>query len=163
LITGTVYPFYANDLTAVPGLPQSLVAWRVRRAGPQAGEFGHGIALFQNGVMASNVTSDGGSWKVEFDTDAGTLFGYNSGDLRRCSVDASGISFVQQYPTFSSGGNDIEYGGGGQLFTSAGRLVQYQPFKIAWLFAGAEGATLVEPDPASGRVFYLTQNGGWLI
>jgi uncharacterized repeat protein (TIGR01451 family) len=161
-IYGDWYPFYAWDLAVVPGAPQSVVAWRVRRAGPMADEYGQGIASFQNGVMASNVTASGGIWEVEFDRDSGTLFGYNSGDLRRCSLDSSGVSFVEQYPEFYNAGSSIEYAAG-QLFTSAGRLVQYQPFRVAWLFAGSENAALVEPDAVAGRVFYLTHNNSWQL
>ena len=160
-INGTWYPFYAYDMTVAPGSPQSLVAWRVRRAGPMASEFGQGIALFQNGIMASNVTDSGGYWKPVFDTNANILFGYNSGDLRRCSWDSNGVSFVERYSTFSAGG-ELEYGSG-EFFTSGGRAVDYQPFRVAWLFAGAEGSSLVEPDSASGRVFFLTQTNGWQV
>ncbi|EEF59446.1 conserved repeat domain protein [Pedosphaera parvula Ellin514] len=163
-IYGVWYPFYANDFASVPGDSDSLVAFRVRRAGPMADEFGEGLALFQNGVMRTNVTETGGSWKVEFDNDTGTLFGFNLGDLRRCSFDSNGVSFIEQYPAFASysAGNDIEYGAG-HLFTTAGKMVDYQPFRLAWVFSGAENATLVEPDAVSRRVFYLVQTNGWQI
>ncbi|MCL5098707.1 MAG: hypothetical protein M1608_14490 [Candidatus Omnitrophica bacterium] len=159
---GTWYPFYASDLAVVPGAPRSLVAWRANRAYPTSPGTGQGIALFQNGIMASNVTAQGDLGKLEFDTDSGTLFGYYSGNLRRYSLDSSGVSIAEQYPDLGSGGNDIEYAVG-HLFTSAGRLVQDQPFQVAWLFAGAENATLVEPDAASGRVFYLANDSAWQL
>ncbi len=161
-IYGLWYPFYAADLATVPGAPGSVVAWRVRRAGPMAGEYGWGIGVFDNGVMRPAVTDSGGSWKVEFDTDSGTLLGFNNGDLRRCSLDSNGVSFVESYPPFYSAGDDLEYAGG-RLFTTTGREVRYQPFQVMWVFAGAEGASLVEPDAGSGRVFYLTQDNGWRI
>jgi uncharacterized repeat protein (TIGR01451 family) len=155
-------PYYAANMAVVPGQPQSLAVWRVRAVTGISSEYGRGIAVFDDGVMRPNVTDSGGSWAVEFDTQSGTLFGYASGDLRRCAVDSNGVSFVEQFPMFYGAGNDIEYAAG-QLFTSAGRLVQYQPFRVAWVFAGAEGAALVEPDAASGRVFYLVQNNGWQL
>lgn len=161
-IYGVWYPYYASDLAAVPGAPQSLVVWRVRQSGPMAGEYGEGIALFQNGVVAANVTSSGGSWTVEFDTNSGTLYGYASGQLARCSLDSNGVSFVEQYPTLYNAGSDIKFGGG-QFFTSAGRVVRTQPFSVPWLFSGADSATLVIPDPKTGRVFYLVQANGWQI
>jgi uncharacterized repeat protein (TIGR01451 family) len=161
-IYGVWYPYYAADLATVPGTPQSLIAWRMRRAGPSAQEFGEGIALFQNGVMASNTTSSGGSWVVEFHTNSGALYGYASGQLNRCSLDSTGVSFVQQYPALGNAGSDIKFGGG-QFFTSAGRVVRTQPFNVPWLFSGSETATLVVPDAASGRVFYLVQTSGWQI
>ncbi len=158
----TWYPYYVRDLAAVPGAPESLVAWRVFRPDPMSDESGRGIALYQNGIMASNVTAAGGSWKVVFDSDAGTLFGYSSGDLRRCSLSSNGVSFVEQYPTFQLAGSNIDYAAG-QLFTSAGKLIQCQPFRVAWAFAGVESAALVEADAASSRVFFLVQTDGWQL
>jgi len=161
-IYGTWYPWYAADMAVMPGSPGTIAAFRVRRAGPMANEYGQGIAVVDNGVMRSNATPSGGSWQVEFDTDSGTLLGFDSVNLLRCSIDASGVSIAEQYPPLSSAGTDIKYAAG-RLFTSAGRLVQYQPFQLEWIFAGAESAVLVEPDAASGRVFYLVQNNGWQI
>ncbi|MBE0543736.1 MAG: DUF11 domain-containing protein [Verrucomicrobia bacterium] len=161
-INGTWYPFYAADMAVVPGRPDALVAWRVRRAGPMAGEYGWGIGVFDDGVMRSNVTAAGGNWRVEFDTDAGTLFGYNNGDLRRCAVDANGVTFAETFPSFYSAGDDVEYAAG-QLFSTAGRVLETQPFKVAWVVAGAESAGLVEPDAAANRFYYLIQTNGWQI
>jgi uncharacterized repeat protein (TIGR01451 family) len=161
-IHGIWYPFYAADLATVPGNPNALVAWRVRRAGPMAGEFGQGIAWFDNGTMRPTTTSPGGNWRVEFDTDAGTLFGYNSGDLRRCAVDTNGITFAETFPQFFSAGDDVEYGAG-QLFSTAGRVIEYEPFRVSWLVAGAEAATLVEPDAVANRIYYLVQTNGWQL
>jgi uncharacterized repeat protein (TIGR01451 family) len=161
-IFGTWYPYYAAELAAVPGSPGSMVAWRVRRAGPMAQEYGAGLALFQDGAMAPNVTEPGGIWKLAFDSDSKTLFGFNSGDLRRCSLDSNGISFVEVYPSFYSAGTDLKYSRG-QFFTSSGRTIETNPFRLAWQFAGTGNAALVEPDAASGRVFYLLQDNGWQL
>lgn len=161
-IYGVQYTNYARNLAVVPGQPDAVVAWTVRH--PYAGslEYGYGLALYQGGVMGSNVTAFGGSWEPVFDIDTGTLFGYNNGDLRRCTLDSTGIAFAEQYPTISSAGGDIEYGGG-HLFTSGGDLVEYNPFQVGWLFAGAQNSAAVVPDPVSGRVFFLVQNNGWQI
>lgn len=161
-IYGVWYPYYAADFAVMPGNAESLAAWRVRRAGPMAGEYGWGIALFDHGIMRSNVTASGGNWRVEFDTDSGTLFGYNGGDLRRCALDSGGVSFVESYPQFYSAGTDVEYASG-QLFSTAGRIIEYQPFRVAWVVAGATAATLVEPDAAANRIHYLVQTNGWQI
>ena len=162
VIYGVQYTNYARSLAVVPGQPDSIVAWAVRH--PYAGslEYGYGIGLYRNGVMASSVTDNGGSWQVLFDTDSGTLFGYNNGDLRQCSLDSNGVAFVEQYPTLSSAGSDIEYGGG-HLFNTGGEMLDYNPFRVDWVFAGAQGAALVAPDKDSGRVFFLVQNGGWQL
>ena len=161
-IFGVWYPFYAADLAVVPGQPESLVAWRVRRAGPMASEYGWGLGVFDDGVMRPNVTAAGGNWRVEFDADAGTLFGFNNGDLRRCTLDAGGVSFAETFPQFYSAGDDVEYASG-QLFSTAGRAIETNPFRVAWLVAGAETATLVEPDAAANRIYYLIQTNGWQI
>jgi uncharacterized repeat protein (TIGR01451 family) len=155
-VSGTAYPFYAGDLAAVPGSPEGLVVWRVRRAGPMAGEYGRGMVWVDAGVLRTNVTASGGNWRVEFESDAGTLFGFNNGELRRCAVDAGGVTFAETYPILYAAGDDVEYAAG-RLFTSAGRVMEVQPFRVAWALAGAEGASLVEPDGVSGRVFYLVK------
>ena len=161
-INGVQYTNYARSLAVVPGQPDSLVAWNVRHPYNGSLEHGYGIALYQDGVKAPNVTDAGGSWKAVFDTDSGTLLGYNAGDLRRCDLDTNGVTFAEQYPTLYLAGNDIEYGGG-HLFNTGGEMLNYDPFQVEWVFAGAQNSTLVEPDPVSGRVFFLTQNGTWQI
>lgn len=161
-IYGTWYPAFAADLATVPGNPSGLAVWRVRRAGPMAGEFGRGLAWFDDGVMRTNFTAAGGDWRVEFDRDSGTLFGYNNGDLRRCAVDAGGITFAEAAPALTAAGADIELAAG-QIFTTAGRIVTPQPFKLDWLVAGAETAVLVEPDATANRLYYLTQTNGWQL
>lgn len=163
MINGAPYTNYAADLAVVPGQPNSVVAWALRHVNGGSGEYGYGITLYQNGIMAPNVTATGGSWAVRFDTNTGTLLGYNGGDLRRCTLDSSGVTFAQQYPTILyTAGADIEYGGG-HLFTSGGEMVEYNPFKVDWLFTGAQGGAVVTPDPAADKVFYLGTNGGWQI
>jgi uncharacterized repeat protein (TIGR01451 family) len=159
---GVPQPYYAADMAAVPDQPHGLVVWRNRAATSVSDEYGRGIAVYDDGIVRSNVTDSGGSWKVEFDTDSRTLVGFNNGDLRRCSLDSNGVSFVESYPPLYSAGDDLEYAAG-RFFTTTGREVRYQPFQAAWIFAGAEGASLVEPDAGSGRVFYLTQDNGWRI
>lgn len=158
--SGVGYTNYAASLAVVPRQPNSVVAWTVRH--PYAGSlaFGEGIALYQGGVMASNVTATGGSWEVLFDTSAGTLFGYNNGALYECNLSTNGVSLAQEYPTIS--GADVE-SGGGHLFTSYGEMVDYNPFRMDWLFTGAQGAALVAPDAATSRVFYLVPSNGWQL
>lgn len=158
-INGTWYPFYAADLAVAPGNPNSLAAWRVRRAGPMATEYGWGIAWFDSGVMRPEVTAAGGNWRLEFDPDTGTLFGLNGTDLRRCDVAGTGVTFAETYPALANGaGSDLEFAGG-RFFTSAGRALRAQPFGVTSLYAGSESALLVEPDSAAGRVFYLALAG----
>jgi uncharacterized repeat protein (TIGR01451 family) len=161
-VNGLWHPYYGADLAVLPGAASSLAAWRVRRAGPQAGEFGRGIAVFDDAIMRSNVTSSGGSWRLEFETNQGNLFAFSSGDLRRCAITSAGVEFAETYPQLFSAGNNVLYGRG-KLFTTGGRLLQYNPFQVAWLFPGAEPATLAAPDPTFPRVFYLVQTNGWQI
>ena len=167
-IYGIQYTNYAANLAVVPGQPNAVVAWTVRHVNAGAMEYGEGIALYENGVMASNVAPAvgvimfSGSWEVLFDTNSGTLFGYNNGDLRHCTFDSNGVSFAEQYPMLYYGGADIKYGGG-HLFNTGGEMIDYDPFQIKWLFAGAQNAAAVAPDAASGRVFYLVHNSNWQI
>ncbi len=162
-IYGVQYTNYARNLVVVPGQPNAVVAWAVRHAYAGSLEYGYGLGLYQHGVLAPNVTDLGGSWEPVFDTDSGTLFGYNAGDLRRCSLDASGITFVQQFPTLYGAGTDLQYGGGGHLFNNGGEMLEDNPFQVDWLFAGSQTTAAIVPDPASHRVFCLAQNNGWQL
>lgn len=162
LIYDLPYTNYAGSLAVLPGQPDSVVAWAVRHVNGGSGEFGYGVGLYEHGVMAPNVTQMGGSWQVLFDTDLNTLLAYNAGDLRRCGLDANGVTFVQQYPTLFGAGNDIQYAAG-HLFNNGGEMVDYAPFQVDWLFSGAQNATLVALDGVTGRVFFLVQNGGWQL
>ena len=52
-IYGIQYTNYAANLAVVPGQPNAVVAWTVRHVNAGAMEYGEGIALYENGVMAS--------------------------------------------------------------------------------------------------------------
>jgi hypothetical protein len=162
---GVPQPYYAGDMAVVPGSLGSLVVWQIRAVTAVSDERGRGIAVFDDGIMRSNtIAVNGGSFALEFDTDQNSLYAFQGGWTRRCAIDASGISFSQEYPNLNySLGNDMEYAAG-QFFNSAGRAVRTQPFGVVGTYVGSESATLVEPDAASGRAFYLVgANGAWQL
>lgn len=160
-IYGLPYTNYAADLAVVPGQPQSVVIWQVRH--PNAGSlaYGYGLGLYQNGVLAPNVTGNGGSWEIVFDTNAGVLLGYDAGTLQQYTLSASGVTLTNTFPAFA-GGSQMAYGAG-HLFASGGFMVDYNPFNVDWQFAGAQSSALAVPDPVTGRAFFLLQNGNWQI
>jgi uncharacterized repeat protein (TIGR01451 family) len=155
------YINYAGDLAAVPGQPQSVVVWQVSH--PNAGSlaYGLGLGLFQNGVLAPNVTSSGVNWEIVFDTNADVLFEYTSGTLQQCTLSASGITVTNTYGGLE-GGSQMAYGGG-HLFASGGYMFDENPFNVDWQFAGAQSSVWATPDPSTGRVFFLLKNGNYQI
>jgi uncharacterized repeat protein (TIGR01451 family) len=155
LINGVTYPDFAGDMVVVPGSPDSLVVWRVRRAGPMASEFGRGIAVFDNGVMRSNVTASGGSWKIEFDTDTGTLYGINGSTVQRFTLNSGGLGVADSYPSLAfNSGADFEYGAG-LFWTTRGRVLEMDPFAVGGVLSGSENASQVEVDVPAQRVHLL--------
>ncbi len=164
------YPFYARELATIPGDPEALAAWRVRRAGPMAGEYGEGIAIFHSGTMGSNVTEIGGSFTLEADSDTGALYAFNpASDFRnpqglyRCYIGPSGATNSPLLiPENSFPGQGIRYALG-QMFSTKGRVARLQPPTVDWIYAGSDNAALVCPDGPSGRVFFLVETNGWQI
>lgn len=155
-------PFFAGDMAVAPGAPDTLVVChRVPFLSYVFPEYGSHIGAYRNGLALANVTTNG-DWQVEFDPDSNTLFAFDNGELRRCLLEAEGVRFVETYPRFYWGRDDLEYGAG-HLFSTAGRVIQLQPFRMAWLVSGVETASLVEPDAAANRLHYLIQTNGWRI
>jgi uncharacterized repeat protein (TIGR01451 family) len=152
-------------MAVAPDNPGSLAVWRKRRAGPQAGEFGQGIAVFDNGLMRPTVTTNGGSWSLSFDADSGTLYAHHGGsgpfstgvrDLYRCAITESGVSLVHSFPRLAfTVGTNFQYAAG-RFFFSGGVAMNAEPFSTAGIYSGSESSILVRPDPQSSRVFHLS-------
>ena len=162
-VNDSLSPYYAAELEPMPDNPRSLVAWRVRRPGVSM-EYGYGLAVFDDGVMRSNVTAFGGAWKIGFDSAASTLYAYDTGGgFNRCALDSGGVSFAEVLPKLSFNISPSFKCAAGRLFLSSGRAVELSPFRVAGIYSGSEGARLVEPDPSTGRVFYLSRTNGWWL
>lgn len=170
---GRWYPFYAADMAVLPGTPDSLAIWRMRQAGPEAVEYGQGIAVFDRGVMRPQTTDPGGTWSLGIASTDGTLFAYQTQGvpwwepmrvLRQCALGAEGVSFAETYPSLAWSVGEHFKVAANRFFLSGGVAVGREPFRATTLFDGSDGSALVEPDPAGGRVFYLgNTQGNWQL
>ena len=151
------YPYYATEMAVAPGNPLALVVSRMRQAGPLAGEYATGVALFTNGIILTNVTA-GGPYFLEFDDDARILYASDSGSINRCITDASGVSLSDQLILSPGVSGEVEYGGG-RLFNTSGRAIGLESFAVEGIYPGSERAILVEPDELNHCVWFLGQNG----
>jgi uncharacterized repeat protein (TIGR01451 family) len=164
---GQIIPLYAREIVVLPDNPNAVALTRVSVS--FGGNFGVGI--YDAGVVRPSITASGGSWTIELDRDSGALYGYDTfsyvngdaRDLYRYAIAANGITIAESYPRLAFGaGADFEIAAG-QIFTTAGRIITPQPFEVSWLVAGAETATLVEPDAPANRIYYLVQTNGWQL
>ncbi len=153
-----VYPLFARDMVVTSGDSNSVV---IARADVRVG-VDHDVALYQNGVLRTNVVAGTLLCDLECDTNTGTVFGLNAitnstvCDLWRFNITADGLSIAESYPRLSSDtGRGLKYAAG-RFFTTAGRSLRTSPFGVDRIYAGAEKAVLVEPDANYGRVFYLS-------
>jgi hypothetical protein len=153
-------PFFVEDMEVLPGSPQS-VAISLKRIGTHGG-----VAVFDNGIRRGTVAPRGGN-VIEFSPSAGALYGYineSSGfDFYRMSVDSSGVSVQDVFTAFD--GNlingfhvSIKFHAG-LIFTSNGRAVDPVTRTVVGTFNLPEPFTVVEPDLATGRVFFIARLG----
>lgn len=154
------YPWYAADMSVVPGAPGSLVVWRVRYPGPMASEYGQGLALYTNGIPALLTTEPGGNWRLQFDPATRRLFAWDAGHLWETELDYAGLTLAREIHSGWEGGEDFR-AVAGHLFTTGGLM--FAGTNLQWRFSGAENAVAVEADAASKRVFYLVQKDGSAI
>jgi len=152
--TGTFETLWAGDMSVLPGAPGTVA---VARYSPNFRSHQDGVALFDNGVMRPVVTPRGqGGNLIEFSS-ATTLYGYDSETtgflLSRMDVSDSGLAvrdategLVQQFYA------DIRYGNG-YIFSTEGTVIDAVTGKLV---ATVPVQGLVAPEPAGGRVYYLT-------
>lgn len=170
---GRWYLCYAADMAVLLGAPDSLAVWRMRQAGPEAVEYGQGIAMFDSGVMRPQVTDPGGTWSLAIAPTNGVLFAYQTQGvpwwepvrvLRRCALGADGVTFAETHPSLDSSAGEQFKLAANRFLLSGGIAVSRQPFRVTTLFDGSDGSALVEPDAAAGRVFYLgNTRGTWQL
>ncbi len=154
------YPYYAADLAVLPGQPGSVAIWRMRRPGAMAEEFSQGIGIYDGGTLRPDVTANRLVYALEFDNDLGEL--YSLADLYTiygCPINFQGVRLGESLALADHQGTDIEYAAG-RMFTTAGRAVKLNPLRVDGVYSGSQNAALVEPDAATGRVFFLVSAGG---
>ncbi|MFN7139924.1 MAG: hypothetical protein ACK4UN_11360, partial [Limisphaerales bacterium] len=86
---------------------------------------------------------------------------YSDVPLYRVAVSQSGLSLADSQPGHQSQTTELK-SDGGLLFYNRGMVVDPQTKRVKAIMP-VTGSPFVEPDVDSGRVFYLTQSGGWKL
>jgi hypothetical protein len=153
--------FYVEDLAVLPGQPDSIAVSRMyKTVSPRHA----GVGIYDHGVRRSNTTpTHTGSNVIEFSASAGTLYGYNTEStdfgLRTMAVTSSGVSVVSTNSSLISGfGVDIRFANG-LIYSTNGRAVNPATPAPVGSFPGIGFGSLVVPDPAANRVYFLTGSG----
>lgn len=155
-VTQTIPTGIPSDLAVQPG--NSNVIAVVTQSG---------VVIFDNGVRRPNTTGFGEYVsRLEFSSDPGTLYGYNSGNtesgFRTLKVDSQGVSVLSVardlIPEFSI---DIEYASG-LIFSTSGDVVNPVTLSRLGTFpvdASPEFGDSVLPEPGKDRVLFLNREG----
>ncbi len=154
-------PLYVEDIDVQPDHP-GVVAVSVKRLGvsPRHG----GVAIYDEGVKRPTQTpGHTGSNVIEFASVADRLYGYNNETtdfgFRTMKVDASGVVTLTTAPDYISGfGVDIEHAADVVYSTTGKALAPVGPVLLG-TYTGVGSVTAVAPDPATGRVYFLTSDG----
>ncbi len=146
-------PYYVASLAAIPGHPEAVA---VARHGPQY--IYEGVAVYDDGVQRPKTTANTSAETdsvVSGDSDT-TLYGIGNNDGRPqvFTIDASGVTLTKTIIVHGRP-NDIRFAAG-LIFTTTGGVIDPGSGTIKGTFAGVGEAALVAPDPANGRVFFLT-------
>jgi len=152
-------PYYAEDIEVLPRNPNAIaIARKYKGVTPRAA----GVSIYDDGIQRPNTTPGHfqGSNVIEFSATASKLYGFNGEttgfDFHRMTVDASGVSLIDDTSNLISGFEvDIRFEGG-LIYATSGLVINPETLTIVGTFP-AQG--LVRPDSNSGRVFFLTENG----
>ena len=154
-------PMLPADFAVVPGSPHALVV--ARRSGVYSpGDLG--VAVFDDTVQRTKVTPETSVDLLAFSDTTGVLYGLDTTDsgfaFMRISIDASGATIASSTP------NPLGYTtakcfftaevAGGIFYLSTGDTID--PNRPGWggrFGNGFPRGTLVRPDAANGRVFFL--------
>jgi uncharacterized repeat protein (TIGR01451 family) len=161
-----VYGSYiAEALEVLPGHPDTVA---ISRQLPSA--YRASLAIYDRGVMRPDTAlSRAPGNRLHFADDGSLLYGISlqepSLGWYRAAVDASGLTLRDSSRQFF--GNNyiaLEFGDG-RLYTSAGQTFDLQLQELAGQYGF--GGSAILPDPASGRVFFLSslppEPGVWLL
>jgi hypothetical protein len=152
--------FGVGDIEVLPGIPGSVAI--ARKTGWGYGD--GGVAIYDDGVMRPTATPlHTGNDVIEFSTSSSRLYGYDNETsgfgLTRMSVNSAGVSIVDTTANLISGYSvDIKFDGG-RLYATNGTVVDPEARRILGTFPVAyQYGTLVKPDSAAGRVYFLKPN-----
>ncbi len=154
-------PYYAEDIAVQPGNPH-VIAVSLKNLGISPRHAG--VAIYEDGVQRPHMTQrHTGSNVIEFSSDPSRLYGFNNETtefgFRQLAVDADGVSEVAVSPNLLDGfSNDIEFDAG-RIYSTSGRTIDPELLQIVGTYpVPFMWGQLVEPDSASGLVYFLSSN-----
>jgi uncharacterized repeat protein (TIGR01451 family) len=153
-------PYVVDDMQVVPGSPRSVA---VLLGKPGISPRFAGVLIYDDGVprpkridpYASGILE---ASRVQFGASPATLYALDEelGDIVvRMAVDASGMTVTDRLSLPSRNAAELRFSEG-LLYLSSGEVVDPQTFRIAGSFGSIPPPSLVLPDPASGRIFFLS-------
>ena len=158
-------PSALKEFETLPGAPRSLV---VGTGGDSS--FGT-VKVYDDGIpRPQQMIDSAGAAYLEFGSATNILYanGHALSGYRRyrvIQIDSNGVSEVAWNESVPTSLGDFEYAGG-LLYATTGDLLAPATGAVVGHINGLGGGTLVEPDTAQNRVFFLTPGGGtvwWLL
>jgi hypothetical protein len=142
--------YLAGEMAVAPGNPDLLA---LARSFSSFGPSSAGVAVFDNGVRRTNVSSSGDF--LAFSNSASKLYatGLSSG-LQTMTIDASGVT--ANSPSLLASGARIKFSNG-LIFSSAGQVINADSNTLLGTFSNA-GTLAFVPDTANGRAYYVTSD-----
>jgi uncharacterized repeat protein (TIGR01451 family) len=167
-------PYGVDDMEVLPGQPHALAISRRRAATATWSSVNVGIAVYDDGVARSLTTATVPEFDVlEFGPTASDLYAYNrpvttfgARSFRRLSVTSGGVTLLDTDSSLLTNPSEDIRCEAGLIFTTAGSLIDPQTRTRLGTVGSLQTSSLVEPDPASGRVFYLIPTASasqWLL
>ena len=143
-------PYKAYDLAVLPGRPESVAVTRVGT------NFYNGdVAVYDGDARRPNVSSSTYSTSyIEFSAAADTLYAtsYSSGSFQKIALDAQGATYVSGTPVGGTGDFRVA---AGRAYLPTGQVINVATGTLVGRFSGVPYNSLVAPDPANGRVYFL--------
>lgn len=150
----------AENILVVPGTSRSIVVGKTR-----PGWFpGHqGVFVYDDGVQRGTSANHTGSTSIAFSGRSATLlYGYNNNstgyEFTTLAIDARGIREIRMVRELIASFSVRIVGANGRLYGTNGGIVDPELLTRTGSFSGSQlaGTTAVYPDPALGRVFFLS-------
>jgi hypothetical protein len=149
-------PLYVRDIAVMPGSPHTVAVSRRASAGFSPDY--RGVAVYDDGVPRAKVEGGyPGSYGIEFSDSPALIYGMGDTGLHRLSVGASGVTRAS---TAQASVASFKFAAG-RLYTSAGQVIDPSNGAVVGTYndPGRAFATLVLPDPASKRTYFISDNG----
>ncbi len=159
---GTGYaglPLLVEDMQVLPGRSDSVaISKRDQSIRPRHA----GVAIYDSGVMRPTYTTrPSGNNVIQFSNSSDRLYGYNTestgNDFHRLQVDDSGVVILDSVRGLIVYAQDIRFDRYDErIYSNTGRAIDPERMILLGTFPNVTSGSLVAPDSANGRTFYLT-------